>query len=72
MNRPSLDLTLMLGAGFSTLATTLTQLSVYDGSGGGFVALVPVALGGLIALDHIRGSPSSTGTDDRLKEGADA
>ena len=53
MNRDVASIVVILGAGFSTIASTVTNLTVYDGSGGGFVALVPIAFAFLIAAGEL-------------------
>jgi hypothetical protein len=48
MSRAVAAISVVLGAGFSTLATVITDLSVYDGSFP-LISFVPLALGFLAA-----------------------
>jgi hypothetical protein len=64
MSRATASISMVLGAGFSTLAATITQLTVYDGSGAGIFALLPVALGVIVTYGELRGSATDAATDD--------
>lgn len=63
MSRATASISMVLGAGFSTLAATITQLTVYDGSGAGIFALLPVALGVIVAYGELRGAATDTADD---------
>ncbi|WP_336024768.1 hypothetical protein [Halobellus salinisoli] len=52
MSRASAAVSVVLGAGFSTLAAVITDLTVYDGSGT-LIVSVPLALGMIYAVDEL-------------------
>jgi hypothetical protein len=67
MSRATAHLSMMLGAGFSTLSTVITDLTVYDGPTG-LIALIPVAFAVIVAVDELQSSSDDDDLPDGLTE----
>jgi len=52
MSRASAAISVVLGAGFSTIASVITDLTVYDGSGT-LIVSIPLAFGMVYAVDEL-------------------
>jgi hypothetical protein len=67
MSRSAASISIVLGAGFTTIATTISDLTVYDGPTG-LIALTPIAFALLVAADELRSSDERADLPDGLTD----